>query len=108
MRITFISFFLVVLLFCLSAPAFAGFNCITQDRGVKIAWFGNEGHLKITKVRKISSDFRVTVGVNKKDHNVFSGIPSNGQKISIPKGTKNVILNISQGKGEVCYSRSTE
>ncbi|MGM0419250.1 MAG: hypothetical protein ACQEQS_11055 [Thermodesulfobacteriota bacterium] len=108
MRTIFISFFLAVFLFCLSGTTFAGFNCITQDRGVHIAWFGDGGYLKITKVRKMSSDFRLTVDMNKKGKNIFSGVPSNGQKISIPKGTKDVILNISDGEGEVCYSRSTK
>jgi|GEM_PF-3678674 hypothetical protein len=107
MRIFFISFFLAVFLFCSSFPVSAGFNCITEERGVRIAWFGHGGHLKFTKVRKFTSDFWVTVDLNKKGHNVFSGIPSNSQKISIPKGTQDVILNIADGQGEVCYSRST-
>jgi hypothetical protein len=98
---------LIALMFILisAASVNAGFNCITQERGVRISWYGHGGALKFTKVRKFTSDFWVTVDINKTGHTVFSGIPQKNQKINIPKGTKEVILRIADGQGEVCYSR---
>ncbi len=84
--------------------AYAG-NCITQKRGVNISWYGKGGSLTLTKVRKLTKTFAVSVELNKKGNVVYSGSPSNGFKLPIPNGTQHVILNISAGQGEVCYSR---
>ncbi len=94
---------LVVIAF-MANSAFAA-NCITQKRGVNMTWHGNGGYFKFTKVHKMTKSFWVTVELNAKGNVFYSGIPSKGQKVSIPKGTEHVILNISNGQGEVCYSR---
>lgn len=103
MKKTTILLLVIISFVFMSASAMAG--CITNKRGVSIKWYGHGGALEFTKVRKLTSSFWVTVDLNKKGHTIYSGIPSKGMKVSIPEGTKDVILNISDGQGEVCYSR---
>ncbi|MDY0360365.1 MAG: hypothetical protein RBR08_02815 [Desulforegulaceae bacterium] len=87
------------------SPLFAGFNCITHERGVKIVWFGEKGYVEFTKIRNLTSDFNVLVYAENESRVLFSGLPVANQKIQIPKGIKEVGLKISSGQGEVCYSR---
>ncbi|MGE4520135.1 MAG: hypothetical protein AB7E04_11600 [Desulfobacteraceae bacterium] len=95
-------------LFCIlffASYSYAGFNCITHDRGVKIVWFGEKGYLEFTKIRSLTSDFRVLVYADTESKVLFSGLPSANQRVNVPKGVKEVGLKISSGQGEVCYSR---
>lgn len=100
---------IILALFCslLFLPwAFAGFNCITHEKGVKIVWFGEKGYLKFTRVTSLTSDFKVIVYSENKSEVLFSGLPFVNQKVAVPKGLKEVELKIFSGQGEVCYSRS--
>ena len=99
-KIAFLAAFISLLVFNSAHAA----NCITQKRGVNILWHGNGGYLNLTKVRKMTKSFGVTVGLNTKSNVIYSGVPSKGFKLAIPKGTQNVFLNITSGQGEVCYT----
>lgn len=94
----------LIIVALMANSAFAA-NCITQKRGVSIMWHGNGGYLHFSNVHKMTKTFAVTVALNSRGNTIYSGVPANGQKISIPKGTKDVILNIAKGQGKVCYSR---
>lgn len=95
--------FVCVLFF--QAQCFAGVNCITHDKGVKIIWFGKKGCIEFTQVKNLTSDFKVIVYADNESNVLFSGLPTSGQKVVVPKGVKEVGLKISSGQGEVCYSR---
>jgi len=98
-------FSIVFILIFFAASSFAGFNCITHERGVKIVWFGEKGYVEFTKIRSLTSDFNVILYAENESKILFSGLPSANQKVFIPKGVKEVGLKISSGQGEVCYSR---
>jgi hypothetical protein len=102
-KIVIFSIFFILIFF--ASYSFAGFNCITHERGVKIVWFGEQGYVEITKIRSLTPDFKVLVYAENESKVLFSGLPFANQKIQIPKGIKEVGLKISSGQGEVCYSR---